>query len=453
MERVQSAVKGNLKIGGTMGNSGKAVLILILFLIIGCLPQNGKDGTDGGNGIEGGWPKDPTTDEPLVNTHTLSGRFEKGKCMRDGEVLVWPLFDGTLTQTGQHFVGFTGENGNYEIRGSFSSDADEYALVYSKVDCNDEANGGEGLQELYGVRAVNDINSNVNPLTKISMPVAEDLFDGGFGTVPECLDESERLTLEYLGMPAVGSKFGEMTLAETEEADAVLALTNSMVLYELTPPEQGDFMKEIATGIIQNDPGLKAQINAKYGNIPSKAVRANLLKDYETVPPFWRIKHPPYYADLWERTPEIKEQQQMDVTSVCNFDQSTYNTFAVPVRFTSLIESSRYLAAGINDGDVSIWTVGAGVPGEKLLDVEKLREILIVPELQYNGKLGEHSLTAGDYYIVLRKDTDFVPSKACQYLSVPFGFVLASDDEGATWIGDGNTTPFFRSGLKLFTTD
>lgn len=426
----------------------KLILFLVVIAIASCMPKDGKDGTN----PKGGWPDDPTTDTPLVSEHTLSGKFEKGKCKRDGEVLVWPLYDGTLTQTGQHFVGFTGENGAYNIRGTFSADADDYALVYSKVDCDDEANGGTGLQELYGIRQVSDINSNVNPLTKISMPVAEDLFDAEFGTVPEVLAESERLTLEYIDMPAIEKSFGETSLEATSDSDAVLALANSMVLYQLTAPEQGDFMKEIATGITQNDLVLKEKVKQKYGKLPLKTIRGNLLNSYPTVPPFWRLKAPAYYADLWERTPNITGSVDGGLSG-CTSDLP-YKFYAIPYVFESWIETTKYLASNL-DADISIWTRGTHIdgydaPGTKILDIERLREKLLDSTLVHHGKLDDHGLTAGqEVYFVTTRAEPWAQTVGKDGGVLPFGRNLFGHD-GINWSGhDMNLTCSDQSGLSL----
>lgn len=429
---------------------------------------NGADGVDGSDGIDGQDGQDgsdSTNDIAIV--YNLSGKSQKGRCLKGGEILVWPLIDGTLTQLGTHFIGFTGENGSYNIRAETN---EKYALVCFKGWCDDEANGGTTYQEMCGIRKTSDPFSNINPLTKINIPVTEWLFDSGFGNVEESLIEAERLTTEFLSMPET-ERFSTMNLENDSITDAVLALSSSMILKDRTDAESRDYMVSIATGIINNDLNLKAEILTAYDQLPLIAIKNNLESSYASVgveiktPPFWRLKAPAYYADLLERDPVVISIYNLTDNTTCSFDQSVFNLFAVPHVFDSAIETSRYIALNFPpDANISVWTVGVDrngkpAPGVKLLDIEGLREIILnnPVKLSYNGFLGDdHGLTAGIwYYLRIRKDENFTLSKGCGGTHLYTYYSLASKDEGINWIGDGiNSGKFFYfSGIKMYTTD
>jgi hypothetical protein len=407
-----------------------------------CNGENGSDGED----ATSDQVNDSTTDS--AKTYRLSGKAQKGKCMQNAEVLAWPLDDGTVTQTGAHFIDFTGENGTYNIIEQINDDEImDYALVCYKGWCDDEANGGDTYQELCGIRKTSDPISNINPLTKIAIPVVEDLFGSGFGTVEECLVEAERLTLEFLSMPTA-DRFGTMDLENDSTGDQVLALTSSMVLHGRTGDgEAGDFMSTISTGIINNDLVLKAEILESYGELPLIRIKNNLESSYSHAPKFWRLMAPDYYMDLLENDQIITGSFNLGDTAGCSFDQSTFNTFAIPYVFESWIEISEYLALNIS-GDISIWTHtfdGYDRPGTKILDIEQLREKLLDSDLEYHGKLGDHGLTVGTwYYIYITRDENFTLSTGCDGGLLAFGRKLASQDNGETWIGHDNDSFWFK---------
>jgi len=428
----------------------KYVLMLLALFLIGCTEVI-KESSD----------SDTTEDAPIV--HTIAGKLQKGRCLKDARVQSWPLINGTMSQSGAQFIEFTGDDGSYSMDVQGDS---EYVFTYFKGYCDDEVNGGSGWQELYGIRKVSDPISNTNPLTKVSYHVAKDLFADGFGTVEACLAESERLTTEFMSMPKISERFGSMNLEKDGEQHRELSLASAAILYGRTDVEAGDFMIEIATAIMNGDTALKDEIRAVYDELPLMTVKSNLEASYASVgvdidvPKLWRIHAPDYYADLLERTPAVQTTYNLDDTTSCSFDQSDFNTFAVPYTFQAGIESTRYIALNVaKDIDVSIWTVATHVggypaPGIKILDLTRLREnLLAVPGLSYNGMLGDnHGLKTGDeVYIVFRKDADFVLSKSCGGDRLYTAYTLASDNEGLTWIGDGNNADrfFYFTGLIL----
>lgn len=253
-----------------------------------------------------------------------------------------------------------------------------------------------------------------------------------------------------------------MTLESDSTSDAVLLLANSMVLHNREDYEQGHYMVTIAKGVIDNDLELKAEILAAYDQLPILTIKNLLETSYANkgieidTPPFWRFIAPDYYADLLERTPVIQISHNLELTGSCSFDQSTFNTYAEPIVFESGIGSSKYFVSNHPpDSQLSIWTKSADaypVPETKLQDLTALREILIQPAMTYNGMFDSENMpTAGvEYYLKIRKDEDFVLSKNCSGPALPFGQVLASDDEMATWIGP-NTTSFFTRDIKYLT--
>lgn len=420
---------------------------------------DGADGINGDNGANGSDGTDSTTD--IVTVYNLSGKFEKGRCWEGGEIRVWPIEDGTLTQRGTHFIGTTGENGTYNIR---AETTEQYALIYSKLTCDDEINGGSGLQELFGYRKTSDPDSNINILTKISKPVADWLLDDPesetYGKVNESLAEAEKLTYEFLGMPALES-FSKMSLQKDSTSDAALALVSSMILEDMTPAEQADYTSRISTGIIENNLDLKAVILELYGTLPLLTIKDNLESSYLAAgieidtPPTWRLlDYPDYYADLLERDPVVQGSFNLEDAATCSMDMG-YKRYAVPHVLKSWIETSNYLASNL-DKNVSIWSRGVhgggyDAPGIKLLDIEELREKLLDSNLSFHGMIDGHSLSAGnEVYFVIESETAFVLSVGCNGGLLPWGRKLASNDGGVTYIGWNNNTVFFRkSGLKL----
>ncbi len=447
----QDGISGISGIDGQDGDSGKD----------GIDGENGLDGTDGQDGISGIDGENGTDSTPdTVVVYNLSGKFEKGRCWEGGEIRVWPLEDGTLTQKGTHFIGTTGKNGTYNIR---AETTEQYVLIYSKLTCDDEINGGSDLQELSGYRKTSDSFSNVNILTKISKPVADWLIDDPlsltYGKVEESLIEAEKLTYEFLGMPELES-FSKMSLQKDSTSDAALALVSSMILQDMDTAEQADYTSRISTGVIENS-DLKTEILELYNTLPLLTIKENLESSYLAAgieidtPPIWRLlDYPEYYVDLLERDPVVQGSFNMESTSGCSFGSSAYNLFAVPFVFQSWIETSRYLASNL-DGDLSIWTRifdEYDRPGIKILDIERLREKLLedAAALPHHGMIENHDFIAGqEVYFVARRDEGWSLTKGCDADLLPFGRVLASMDEGASWIGSDIVSPFHRRGLSL----
>ena len=433
--------------------------LFILLVLLACKGEDGSSGED--------------RQDPLPVAYVLSGKLQKGPCFKDGEILIQPLNPTTMYQTGDHYIGFTSDDfGRYSIPAEIT---EQYAEVYFAGDCHNEMTGGIGKQRLDGIVKVTDLVNNINPLTKIRSQVARWLFADinsvSYQNIDASLIEAERLILLYLGMPILTQRFTEMNLEQAGIHDAVLALSNSMILYGRTEAEQGAYMVNIANGVIDDNLTLKSEIAATIDVLPLIQIKNNLESRYLSlgmnisVPPIWNLGAPSYYADLLERTPVVTGTFNLSDNTTCSFDQATYNTFAIPHVFdaTNDIESGKYIALNI-DHDISIWTKGIHpvdgylMPGTKVLDITALKEIILdnPVKLSYNGLLGSsHGLTNGtDYYIVIRSDANFTLSTSCEGGLLPFGRKLASQDEGLSWIGHNNATPWFRkSGVKMFTTN
>lgn len=456
-------------------------ILIVVLLSIALLACSAQDGKDGKNGIDGSDGKDATPDTgvgdggsggdattDVIISYVLSGKLQKGPCFKDGEILIQPLNPATMYQTGSHYIGFTSDDfGTYSIPAEIT---EQYAEVYFVGDCHNEITGGEGRQRLDGIIKVADLVNNINPLTKIRSQVARWLFADvnsvSYQNIDASLVEAERLILLYLGMPTLNKRFTEMNLEQAGIHDAVLALSNSMILYGRSEAEQGAYIVSIANGVINNNTTLKVEIATTIDILPLIQIKNNLESRYLelginiSVPPIWNLGAPAYYADLLERTPVTLSTFNLVDNSTCSFDQSTYNTFAIPHIFDTGIETSKYIALNFT-GEISIWTRGFNVydrPGTKVLDITGLKEIILESpqKMSYNGLLGDaHGLTGGtDYYIVVRSNTNFTLSTGCEGGLLPFGRKLASQDEGLNWIGHNNTTPWFRkSGVKMFTTD
>jgi hypothetical protein len=412
--------------------------------------------------------RDATTD---VVTYNLSGKLQKGPCYANGQLIIQPIDSSNMYQTGEHYIGFTNNNlGDYNIPAEIS---EEYAETFFEGVCNNEVTGGEGKQELSGIIKVTDLVNNINPLTTIRSQVARWLFSDpssvSYLDIDASLIEAESLILNYLGMPSLDKRFTEMNLELAGIHDAVLALTNSMILYGRSEAQQGDYIVQIANGVISNNLTLKAEIALTFEELPLITIKDNLENRYAElgltmdVPPIWNLGAPDYYADLLERIPFVISTFNLTDNTNCNFDQSTFNTFAVPYIFDSGIENSRYIALNFT-GDISIWTVGVDgngdpAPGTELLKITQLKEVILDDPIKmvYNGFLGNnHGLIGGvEYYIKIRRDEHFTLSKGCGGYRLYNAYTLASDDEGATWIGHDNNADrfFYFSGVKGYTTN
>ena len=427
--------------------------LLSLFIItFGC--SSGEPGEDGNDGKD--------NESPSNEKRLITGLCQKGPCFKDGSILVYAIESETMYTTGAPTPSFTLDYfGRFLVALGI---AEEYIEVFFNGTCHNEITGGAGIQNLDGIVNKNDLLKNINPLTKIRSIVARDLFGQGFVDIGASLSEAEILVLRYLQMPTLDKKFTEMNLESAGIHDAVLALTNSMILYGRSEAEQGDYIISIAQGVKNDDLTLKAEIAATFEALPLIQIIDNLKSRYASlgldieVPKIYKLGAPDYYADILERDPITQIEHNLDASGSCSFDQSTYNTYAIPIVFPEMLDS-KYLVAGFpQDSQLSIWTKGISlvnglpIPETKLQDITALKEIMLKPVMQYNGMFDPDNMpTAGvEYMLVIRKDTDFVLSKICTGQALPFGQVLASDDEMITYTGI-NTSAFHSRDIKYLT--
>jgi hypothetical protein len=426
-------------------NTFKAFLAIFLVFLLACTEEE-KDDDEG--------QEDPGFRFVEIS---YSGLVHKGPAYKLGRVELYPVSE-TWAQIGPPLLSYTGDLGRYAVKGVLNGD---YIESFFEGYAYNELNNQSEFQRLKATVKSTDTEKNINPLTTVRSIVAEDLFVKEFGTIEECLLEAEKRILAYIEKPETGKKFTEMSLENTGLHDAVLTLFNSMVLYGRTPAEQGDYLSSIATGVINSDSDLKTEILETFDLLQIMVIKNNLESHYEsfdldmTVAPIWRLGYPEYYADLLEREEVVQYSFNLGDSDGCSSDTPGYTTFAIPHVFDASADSSKYIALNF-DGDISIWTRTFDVydrPGVKVFDIEELREIIIEePEkMAYNGLLGG-ALTAGEYYIVISRDSPL--STGCAGGLLPFGRKLASNDGGASWIGFDNNTPWYRnSGVRMFTTD
>ncbi|MCK5604872.1 collagen-like protein [Candidatus Pacearchaeota archaeon] len=428
---------------------------------------NGVDGINGEDGADGTDGNDSTTDTVIV--FNPSGYAEAASCLGFGVVDMFEL-DAGLRQTAYYRGETAADNtGHYTIPAVVSS---EYVLYGADVDCRRETtNGTVNIKmRLLTTPSAEDRNINIPGTIKTFVAQAHyvDSEHENYGNIAGSLASSQAEVLAFFGMPDAGMDFEEMSIQGDSTGDAVMTLISATVDFNNTGPEQGNLMKQIAEGILNNDEALKTNVNLITDRLPIIAIKNNIdsmfveLGISATSPSIW-FNAPDYYADLLEREPIVTSSFNLDDNTNCSFDQSTYNLFANPVTFPAGIELSKYIALNFPpDIELSVWTVGIDgngnpAPGIELLTIAALDEIILtdpVP-MTYNGLLGDNHglLPDTQYYFRIRKDTDFTLSKSCGGDRLYTAYTLASDDEGETWIGDGNNADrfFYFTGIKGYT--
>lgn len=447
----------------------KIVFIIMLLFLISCAGKDGKDGSAGKDGSDGS-----EVEGAFTSTLSLNGKAENGPCKKPGAIIVNPL-DSELYQSGPSFRGQIQEDtGEFKIRGRSAS---QYAFYEApNLTCFNEVSAGEDIGvQFFSLVNLTETERNLNPLTTIQYFVTINYFDdinhAAYQNIEASIEQSHANILNYFDMSDDGTKFSEMTLQGTSLADGILGLVDSMIANSRSSSEQNSYMIDIADGVIADDQTLKTSVLAQIEALPLAQIVNNLKNKYESLglgrisPPIWNLGAPAYYADLFERTPIVQSTFNLADNATCFFDQSTFNTFAIPHVFDAGIETSKYIALNFpGDSEISIWTKGTHavdgylMPGTKVVDVTPLKEIILdTPvKLSYNGLLGAgHGLIGGtDYYVVIRSNTNFTLSTGCEGGFLPYGRKLASQDEGLNWIGHNNTTLWFRkSGVKMFTTN
>lgn len=415
------------------------IFIILSFILFSC--SEGLNSTDQSD------TNSASTKEKKI-IYNVSGKVQKGKCLKGGLVTVHPLDDGFFDQL-PGYTGYTDDNG-FNVPVEIE---EEYSEIFANVDCDDEVNGGQENYRLSGIVKNSDLVKNINPLTKIRSIVARSIFDGD---PEESLIDAENMILSFLDMPPLENRFTKMSLENDSTHDAVLSAVSSAILYGRTGPEQGDYIVTLADAIINDDQTIKAQIIAVYDQLPIMTIKQNLENSFGSSPPFWRLIAPEL-TDLLENEHIVQGSFNIGDSMGCTFDSTGYNRFAIPHIFESWIETSNYLASNL-DGDLSIWTHifdQYDRPGSKILDIERIQnDILEGPvNLINHGRLGNHNLVSGaEYYIVITRENAFRLTTACDGGLLPFGGrKLASKDNGQNWIGHNNNTSWYRKSGVMYT--
>lgn len=454
------------------------ILLFSLFIFVGC---NGEDGKDGENyqqeeetEEEKEHPDEGDTaivsDEAEGVYYTLNGNAENGPCKKPGSIIVNP-FDADLFQTGPSFRGqiLTGA-GAFTIRGKVSVESTYAFYEAPNLTCFNEVSSGTDIGiQFFSLVDLSENQRNLNPLTTIQYFVAIEYFDdenhSAYQNIGAALTISHTDILAFLGMPDDGIKFPNMTLQGDRRADGVLGIIDSMIANGRDAQTQNAYMLDIANGVINNDLAMKADIVNQIDALPFYAIKNNLEDEYERLelgrlsPPIWEITAPAYYSDIIDRkelgTLQTLEEYNLSSTGSCSAD-TAFKKYAIPFVFTNPTDL-KYLASNL-PGSISIYSHhfdSYDRPNTLVLEIEELNEVLLDGQasLTYNGMLPEHSLTAGTYYyFVIEKDEAFILSKACTGEMLPFGRILASNDDGATWVGHNNSTSWWnRSGIQIKT--
>jgi hypothetical protein len=448
----------------------KLLSILLILFLLGC----SESGSDGENGIDGADNTgDTSSDSSEEIKYSLNGKAENGPCMKPGSILIYPL-NIDLYQTGNPIYGYINDDtGSFAARGTASGSWAFY--VAENLTCYDEISGAydTGIK-FFSLPDLSSSERNLNPLTTIEYLTAIEYFDDSLHLCYQDYDcaalTAHDNILSFFDMPATTVKFSQMTLQGDTQADAILAIVNSMVTNGRNGNEQNSYMLNIARGVLNNDLVLKADIQNQINALPIKTIKTNLENVYTDLgigprcPPIWDLSPHNEYADLLFRTPTILESFNLNSSVLCTFDTNGYNSFAYPVVFNNIEDLGKYIATELNaDGDYSIWSVGTynqGVdylgPSIQLVTIEQLNEVLLEPALIYNGFLGNHGLINGEQYFIVQffDDLNHRPTHTCDGDMVPFGRILATvDNNWSAAIGWNNTTSWFRRMPKIFITD
>ena len=432
---------------------------------------NGIDGVDGTNGIDGTNGTDGTNQQTVIISDP-GGYVEAASCLGYSAVDLFTM-NSNLKQI-KNYRGYTNADntGKYKIPADITELYGQYSF---EGYCRRETTTGTVDIKMMLITSMSSENKNLNYPGTIQSFVALDYYNDSehpdYGNIGDALTTAKAEVLAFFDMPSTIKDFSEMSLQGGTIDDAVMALISATIDFDKNGPEQSNFIKQIAEAIVNDDTVLKAEINAITVNLPIISTKNNIdnlfieLGVEAKSPPIWNLGVPDYYADLLERTPAVQGSFNLAAgNSGCSFDQSTFNTFAVPYVFQSWNDTSKYLAYNLPaDAQVSIWTKGMHAnghfaPAVEVQNLETLNEIILdSPEtLSYNGMLDLDNMpvVGTEYYLVIRKDEDWVLSKSCTGEMLPFGYILASDDEMENWIGDGNGTPWFnRSGIKSYGVD
>ena len=408
-----------------------------------------RDGEDGGDAST-----DSTGDTDVV-TYSPSGKAENGPFKKDSRASVIPL-SSSWKQIGPEYEGYTESNdGSYQIHADITSQYGRFKISGSAY--NQVSNTYQDVE----LRLITDMDNeyfNINPLTHIQA-ILTDSSDGYFWNplspnyqdADNAILQARRDILDYFGLPDYGVEFSQMSLQVDSTADAVLFIADTFMVNGRTGPEQNDYAREIATGILNGDLSLKQEIQDGINSIRFKETCDNLVSEYYNIgiqtscPPVEAVEYggakilPDYYSELIRGDqPRPIELFNTSATTPSTIDMA-YNYFLYPIVFNN-IENAKYIATNLS-GDLSIWTVkqcdgdsSRYCPDSKVLDIEEMRERFFDDpvSLPYNGYFGDHPLISGTNYFIRQYSeqgsTPVIYTGDVNYW-VPFGKNLYSNDE------------------------
>lgn len=415
-----------------------------------------------------GGDNDWTNEQPVQDYVVLTGRAEAGPCNLLSQIGAMNVDNDWLMSN--YVPGWIQNNdGLFMIRGTFTGTYrffDFYGTCYSEGMGTDV----DGFR-LKMVQTASAESHNINNATTLRFAVAQKHFTDPlspyYEDIPGSFIQAKSEIYNFLGFPAATKNFYELSVIGDTTADAYLFKFELAITKDRSGSEVGHYLGLMANAIIDNDTDFKtaflADVQALLVKEPWDNLKTELVdRGFSVDPaPLWLTHPKAYYTDLMTRTPTILESENTDQTSQCAIDVNTRNSFAYPIEFAD-IESAQYIATQLS-GNLSIWSVGScdngtvfSCPGTQLATIEQLREVLLLSpaNLSYNGLLGVHGLTSGQFYLVQNLENPGAPSHVCAGSMAPFGRNLATVDN--VWvdsIGYNNTTSWFRRGIKWVTTD
>lgn len=436
-------------------------------MMFGC-----KEGTDGKDGTDG------TNSSPGTETVTISnpsGKAEAGPCYLLSDVSTMGM-ETNWIQTGYVLGEMISNDGSYTV-------PSEYATPFIVYDFNGTCfSEGDNVDvdniSMKMAQGISATEHNINHATTWRYHLAKRYYNNS--SHPNYLDAAGAFVqartdiYSYLGFPAATNNFYSLSIVGDTTADAYLLAFETAVTTGRNGPQQGNYIGEAVNAVVDNDTTFRDNLRQVIIDLPIFKTWNNLKTKLTSLgfavdpAPLYNLPmYPAYYADIMGSTKTVQGSTNLTDTSTCSFDQYDFNLYAIPFQYISGIETSKYNAFNLPaDAQVSFWTIGTDgngnpAPGTKIIDMTALRETLLdglsSVNLSYNGQFPDgHGLISGTwYYIVVRKDTDFVLSKSCNGTQLTTMYTLASEDEGATWIGhNNNASRFFNfTGIKEYHTN
>jgi hypothetical protein len=434
-------------------------LIIAVIILIGC--QDGDDGKDGTS-----WPGSDGGALPITVSSNPSGRIETAFCKK-GTVVWATSVDASWTQTGALSGEVKTNDGSYVVRGNFAGPFISF-LVPSGTCFNEAHNSYSNNVILRGMETASATVHNKNYATSLEYYIAEDHFfnpaSAGYGDIPTAFTLAKSEILDYFNFPALPKGFNELSVVGNTLADAYLLALETYITDAGSGENQYDRLAELGIAILNADLIYRSTVRNFVADIKVKEVTDNIKNESvklgfaSAVAPLYNLPlYPSYYADLMGRTPTVLEEYQTTAPT-CTID-APFTTIAYPYAFTNT--SSNYVALKTSDsGTFKIYpsktcNQGTDFPCPDLsatpIDITRLREKLIDSNFDFNGDIEGTVTTANIWFVSAGASRQ--PSKGAKGKTVKFGSLLGSNDGGATWFGDGNTTSCFTGSIGVKTVD